>query len=310
MTVDFLANIPSPPQAVWQLGPLPLRAYALCIIAGIIVALYVTQARYVRAGGDSNVVWDAAIVAIPAGVIGGRIYHVITDHHKYFCADCDPVDALRITNGGLGIWGAIALGTIAVAVMFKIRGIRLAPFADAAAPAIVLAQAIGRLGNWFNQELYGRPTDVPWALEIYRRVDEQGNYAPVTGTSTGEVLTTVHPTFLYELLWNVAVCLFLLWAHKRFRLGGGQVFALYVAGYTAGRFWIELMRDDEATLLFDAVRVNVVVSVVAFALALLAFVVLGKRYRRQVQEDRVDADKPAADESSVNEAATASSEAD
>lgn len=293
MVTDFLANIPSPPQGVWQLGPLPLRAYALCIIAGIIVALYITQARYVRVGGDSNVVWDAAILAIPAGVIGGRAYHVITDHHKYFCADCDPVDALRITNGGLGIWGAIALGTIAVAVMFKIRGIRLAPFADAAAPAIVLAQGIGRLGNWFNQELYGRATDVPWALEIYQRVDENGNYAPVAGTSTGEVIATVHPTFLYELLWNVAIFVFLLWAHKRFRLGGGQVFALYVAGYTAGRFWIELMRSDEATLLFDAVRVNAVVSVVAFVLAIVALDVLGKRFRRQVQEGMVDPAVPA-----------------
>lgn len=293
MVTDFLANIPSPPQGVWQLGPLPLRAYALCIIAGIIVALYITQARYVRVGGDSNVVWDAAILAIPAGVIGGRAYHVITDYHKYFCADCDPVDALRITNGGLGIWGAIALGTIAVAVMFKIRGIRLAPFADAAAPAIVLAQGIGRLGNWFNQELYGRATDVPWALEIYQRVDENGNYAPVAGTSTGEVIATVHPTFLYELLWNVAIFVFLLWAHKRFRLGGGQVFALYVAGYTAGRFWIELMRSDEATLLFDAVRVNAVVSVVACVLAIVALDVLGKRFRRQVQEGMVDPAAPA-----------------
>ncbi|ERS39943.1 MULTISPECIES: prolipoprotein diacylglyceryl transferase [Corynebacterium] len=293
MVTDFLANIPSPPQGVWQLGPLPLRAYALCIIAGIIVALYITQARYVRVGGDSNVVWDAAILAIPAGVIGGRVYHVITDHHKYFCADCDPVDALRITNGGLGIWGAIALGTIAVAVMFKIRGIRLAPFADAAAPAIVLAQGIGRLGNWFNQELYGRATDVPWALEIYQRVDENGNYAPVAGTSTGEVIATVHPTFLYELLWNVAIFVFLLWVHKRFRLGGGQVFALYVVGYTAGRFWIELMRSDEATLLFDVVRVNAVVSVVACVLAIVALDVLGKRFRRQVQEGLVDPAAPA-----------------
>ena len=163
MVTDFLANIPSPPQGVWQLGPLPLRAYALCIIAGIIVALYITQARYVRVGGDSNVVWDAAILAIPAGVIGGRAYHVITDHHKYFCADCDPVDALRITNGGLGIWGAVALGTVAVAAMFKIRGIRLAPFADAAAPAIVLAQGIGRLGTsaWMKTAIMPRLLEHP-----------------------------------------------------------------------------------------------------------------------------------------------------
>lgn len=255
---------------MWQLGPIPLRAYALCIIAGILVAMWMTHRRYVARGGNPDVVWDAAIVIIPAGIIGGRLYHVITDHEKYFCADCNPVDALKVTNGGLGIWGAVALGVFAIWVMFKVKKVPMAPFADAVAPGLILAQAIGRLGNWFNQELYGRPTDVPWALDVFYRVNEAGEYAPVSGHSTGEVMTSVHPTFLYELVWNVLVCLFLLWAQKAWKLGHGRLFALYVAGYTLGRFFVENMRADEATLVFG-LRINVIVSVVLFVVALIVF---------------------------------------
>ncbi len=272
--------IPSPPQGVWQLGPIPVRAYALCIIAGIVAALLLTKKRYQDRGGDGEVVYDAALVAVPSGIIGGRVYHVITDHDKYFCETCSPIDAVKITNGGLGIWGAIALGTIAVAVYFRMKKIPLAPFADAVAPGIILAQAIGRLGNWFNQELYGYPTDVPWALEIYERVDANGMLAPVTGRSTGEVLATVHPTFLYELLWNLIIFALLLWADKRFSLRGGQVFALYVAGYTAGRFVIELMRSDAATHIFG-LRVNTVVSAVVFLAAVLIFIMMRAQQRHR-----------------------------
>ena len=279
-----LANIPSPPQGVWHVGPIPIRAYALCIVAGILVAMWMTLRRYRAMGGNPDTVWDAAIVVIPAGIIGGRLYHVITDYDKYFCAECNPVDALKITNGGLGIWGAVALGAVALWVMFKVKGIPLGPFADAVAPGLVLAQGIGRLGNWFNQELYGAETDVPWALDIYYRVDEAGRVAPVSGTSTGEVIASVHPTFLYELLWNVAVCLFLLWAHRAWKLGHGRVFALYVMGYTFGRFFIEQMRTDEATLIFD-VRVNVLVSVVVFVAACIVFFRLP---RGQESADEVD----------------------
>ena len=229
-----------------------------------------TLRRYTARGGNPDVVWDAALVVIPAGIIGGRLYHVITDNDKYFCSTCDPLDALKITNGGLGIWGAVALGAVAVWLMFKVKGTPVGPFADAVAPGLILAQAIGRLGNWFNQELYGRETTVPWALDIYYRVNESGEYAPISGRSTGEVITSVHPTFLYELLWNVAVCVFLLWAHKAFKLGHGRVFALYVAGYTAGRFVVENMRADDATLIFG-LRVNVIVSVVCFVVALIVY---------------------------------------
>lgn len=266
----ILANIPSPSQGVWHLGPIPIRAYALCIIVGILVAARMTLKRYTARGGNPDTVWDALILIIPAGIVGGRAYHVLTDHEKYFCDSCNATDVVKVTNGGLGIWGAVALGTFAVWALFKWKKVPMGPFADAVAPGLVLAQAIGRLGNWFNQELYGRETTVPWALDIYYRVDEAGRYAPVSGASTGEVMASVHPTFLYELLWNVAVCLFLLWAQRAWKLGHGRLFALYVAGYTAGRFVVENLRSDEATMVFG-LRINVIVSVVVFVCALVVF---------------------------------------
>lgn len=270
MQTTILANIPSPPQGVWELGPIPIRAYALCIVTGILVALWLTLRRYRAKGGDADVVWDAAIVAVPAGIIGGRLYHVITDYDKYFGPGKNPWEAFNIAGGGLGIWGAVALGGVAVWILFRFKKLPLGPFADAVAPGIILAQAIGRLGNWFNQELYGRPTDVPWALDIFYRVDEAGNFAPISGRSTGEIIASVHPTFLYELVWNLLVFFFLLWAERKWRLGHGRVFALYVAGYTLGRFWIELMRDDTANMILG-LRVNTWVSAIAFIVALIIF---------------------------------------
>ena len=276
MTTQILAAIPSPPQGVWYLGPVAIRAYALCIVAGILVALWWGRKRYTARGGDPEVVYDAGIVAVVAGIIGGRAYHVITDNQKYFCDTCDPVDALKITNGGLGIWGAVTLGTLCVWLYLRWKKVPFGPFADALAPAVVLAQAIGRLGNWFNQELYGAETTVPWGLKIFYRVDESGAFAPVTGRSTGEVIAIVHPTFLYELLWNVVVCLLLVWADKRFRLSGGRVFALYVALYSFGRFFIENMRTDEATMI-GSFRVNELVAMGACVIAVVVFVWLGRK---------------------------------
>jgi len=279
----ILANIPSPPQGVWYLGGIPLRAYAICIMIGILLALWVTHRRYAARGGDTDMVWDAAIVAIPAGIIGGRLYHVITDSDKYFCDTCNPVSALNITAGGLGIWGAVALGAVGVALLFRWKKVPLAPFADAVAPAVILGQAVGRLGNWFNQEIYGRPTDLPWALDIYYRVDANGEFAPLTGTSTGEVITSVHPTFLYELLWNLLIFGLLILIDRRFRIAPGALFALYVAGYTLGRFWIELMRDDSATMILGQ-RVNTWVSAVVFLVAIAVFAWLQRRQRAVARE--------------------------
>ncbi|QDZ42883.1 prolipoprotein diacylglyceryl transferase [Corynebacterium sp. sy039] len=275
MNVTQLAFIPSPPQGVWHIGPVPIRAYALCIITGIIIALWVGTRRYSARGGNKDVVFDAAIIVIPAGILGGRIYHVLTDHDKYFCDSCNPVEVFAITNGGLGIWGAVMLGTAAVWLYLRHKKIPFAPFADAIAPGVIIAQAVGRLGNWFNQELYGAPTSVPWGLELYYRVDNNGNLAPLTGHSTGEVMSVVHPTFLYELLWNVLIFLVLLWADKRFTLGHGRVFVLYVAGYTFGRFFVENMRTDDAMLIMG-MRINAWMSIIVFILACIAFFVMKK----------------------------------
>lgn len=283
MTVDLLANIPSPPQGVWQLGPIPLRGYALSILAGIVIAVLWAKRRYADRGGNPEIVLDVAIAAIPAGIIGGRIYHVLTDWPKYFGEGGNPWQAFNIAAGGLGIWGAVALGTLAGLAVLKYRKVPVAPMLDAVAPTIILAQGIGRLGNWFNQELHGGPTTLPWGLEIYERVDEAGNLAPVSGVSTGEVLAVVHPTFLYELVWNVAICVLLVWLDRRFRLGGGLVFALYVAGYTLGRFFIELIRTDAATEVFGGLRINTVTSAVVFLVA-CGFVFMLRHKRREAPE--------------------------
>ncbi|MFC5138648.1 prolipoprotein diacylglyceryl transferase [Actinomycetospora rhizophila] len=290
--------LPSPPRGVWELGPIPLRAYALCIIAGIVVAILWTERRFVARGGEPGTVTDIAVFAVPFGLIGGRLYHVATDWPTYFGPGGNPVAALYIWQGGLGIWGAIALGGVGAWIGCRRRGIPLTAFADAAAPGIVAAQAIGRLGNWFNQELYGGPTTLPWGLEIYRRVD------PATGVPdnlTGVVVdptpvAVVHPTFLYELLWNLAVAALVVWADRRFRLSHGRAFALYVAGYTAGRFVIELMRTDPATRVFGDVRINVVVSAVVFVGAVVYMIVFRGRPREVFGRAAQEAEAGSGDE--------------
>ncbi|MCW2578959.1 MAG: prolipoprotein diacylglyceryl transferase, partial [Blastococcus sp.] len=213
MTV--LATLPSPTQGVWELGPLPVRAYALCIVAGIIAAVVLTERRWVARGGAPGDVLDIAVWAVPFGIIGGRIYHVVSSPRAYFGEGGDPLRAFAIWEGGLGIWGAIALGGVGAWIACRRRGIPLPAFADAVAPGLLVAQAIGRLGNWFNNELYGRASDLPWALRIY----EWNAGRAVTGAD-GEplVLGTFHPTFLYELLWNLAAAAFVIWADRRFRL--------------------------------------------------------------------------------------------
>lgn len=270
----FLASIPSPDRGVWHVGPLPIRAYALCIIVGIVVAVWWGERRFIARGGAPGKIMDIAVFAVPFGLVGGRLYHVLTDWSKYFGDGGHPVDVLKIWQGGLGIWGAISLGAVGAWIGARRSGVPLTAVADAAAPGIVVAQAIGRLGNWFNQELYGGPTSLPWGLEIFRRVD------PVTGEQDtlagvadgGPPIAVVHPTFLYELLWNVGVAVLVVWADRRWRLGRGRAFALYVAGYTAGRFWIELLRTDPATMVFG-VRINVITSVVVF-LGAVAYLLL------------------------------------
>lgn len=268
--------IPSPPQGEWTLfGFLPIRAYALCIMAGIIAGVLLGRARWKARGGNPETVEAVAIAAVPLGIIGARIYHVVSDYQLYFGPGKNPWDAFAIWNGGLGIWGAIPLGGLGVWLVCRRRGVRFWALADALAPGIILAQGVGRLGNWFNQELFGRPTELPWALAI----------DPAHRPPGYEQFASFHPTFLYELLWNVGVCLVLLWADRRFRLGRGKVFALYVVLYTAGRFWIEALRIDQVNHIGEF-RLNNYTSFLVFAGALIWLIWLWRN--RPGREDVVD----------------------
>jgi prolipoprotein diacylglyceryl transferase len=258
MTTTVLAYFPSPSQGVWHLGPIPIRAYALFIIAGIIAALVIGDRRWEARGGERGVIYDIALWAVPFGLIGGRLYHLATDWRTYFGeGGAGPIAALRIWDGGLGIWGAVALGGVGAWIACRRRDIPLPAFGDAIAPGIVLAQAIGRLGNYFNQELYGHETTMPWGLEIFYRRDPAGfvDVHSLDGVSTGQLAMVVQPTFLYELLWNLLIFVVLIIIDRRFTIGHGRLFAAYVAGYCIGRFWIELLRDDTATHI-AGIRIN------------------------------------------------------
>jgi prolipoprotein diacylglyceryl transferase len=257
---------PSPPQGVWHVGPLPIRAYALFIIAGIVAALILGDRRWEARGGQRGVIYDIALWTVPFGLVGGRLYHLATDWRTYWGPGGAGLGAaLRIWDGGLGIWGAVALGGVGAWIGCRRRGIPLPAFADAIAPGVILAQAIGRLGNYFNQELYGRETTLPWGLEIFYRKDPSGYIDPhsLDGVSTGQVALVVQPTFLYELLWNLLVFAVLIYADRRFTLGHGRLFGLYVAGYCVGRFCVELLRDDTATHI-AGIRINSFTSTFVF----------------------------------------------
>ena len=255
-------SIPSPSTGVIYLGPLPLRAYSLFIILGIFVAIWLGNKRWIAKGGKPGQVSDVAIFAVPFGIIGGRIYHVATDWEKYFGSGQNWIDALKIWNGGLGIWGAILFGGVGAWIGCKYYKIYLPPFADAIAPGIIFAQAIGRLGNYFNQELFGKPTDLAWGLEIAEKFRPQGF----------ESFSTFHPTFLYEILWNVLVGFGLIYLDRKYKIGHGRLFALYVSLYSLGRLFIENLRIDEARLILGF-RFNVFTSLVVIVGGLIYFVI-------------------------------------
>ncbi|WNG95252.1 prolipoprotein diacylglyceryl transferase [Mycobacterium sp. ITM-2016-00318] len=277
MTTTILASFPSPSQGVWHLGTIPIRAYAMFILLGVIAALFIGNKRWVDRGGERGVIFDIALWAIIFGLIGGRLYHVLTDWSTYFgSGGAGLVAAFKIQEGGLGIWGAVALGGVGAWIGCRRKGIPLPAFGDAIAPGIVLAQAIGRIGNYFNQELYGRTTSLPWGLEIYERRDSNGALDTLNGVSTGQLIEVVHPAFLYELLWNLVVFVLLLGVDRRFRIGHGRLFALYVAAYCFGRFWVELMRSDMAWTPVEGIRINSFVSVFVFIGAVVYIMVAPK----------------------------------
>ncbi len=260
----MLASIPSP--ASDHLGP--FRAYGVLVALGVLVAVEIGERRWRARGGRPGAIHDVALPIIVAGVVGARLYHVATDYQRF---EDDPWRAIQIWKGGLSIWGAVACGAVAAVLVSRRRGLDPLVVLDCLAPGVLVAQAIGRWGNWFNQELFGRPTTLPWALEI-DRAHRPDRYLDVA---------TFHPTFLYESLWCLAVAAVLLVVERRWHPRPGRVFALYVALYTFGRFWFENLRVDPAHRL-GPLRINAWVSLLVFAGAVVSFVWLGRREREAV----------------------------
>lgn len=237
MALAFLASLPSPGSGSLDIGPLELRAYGLMIALGVIAAVWLWGKRLVLAEvGTSDDASAVAMWAVPAGIIGARLYHVATEWDRFSDA---PLDIVKIWEGGLGIPGGMFLGILVGALVIRRRGLPLSMTMWAVAPALPLAQAIGRWGNWFNQELFGRPTDLPWGLEVDADKVASAGYPPGT---------LFHPTFLYESLWNLALVgvLILIGRSLMTRPNPGRLLAVYVLGYGIGRFWIEGLRIDPA----------------------------------------------------------------
>lgn len=264
------AFIPSPSQGVWHIAGLPIRAYALCILAGIFAGYWLGRHRWVARGGSPTVLADIMFWAIPFGLVGARIYHVITDAELYFGEGKHPIDALKIWHGGLGIWGAVGFGALGAWIACRRAKVPFLAVADAMAPGIALAQVFGRFGNYFNQELFGKPTTRPWGLEIApeHRPDGYADFA------------TFHPTFLYEAIWNLGVMALVILVGRRVKLGHGRAFALYVAGYTLGRAWIENLRIDTVNH-FLGLRLNVWTAIILFVLAVAYFIISARKHPGQ-----------------------------
>jgi prolipoprotein diacylglyceryl transferase len=274
------ASIPSPDWSGFDIplpwGSLRIHAYALCILAGIVVGLWLTSVRWARRGAPEGSVWDIAVWAIPFGIIGGRLYHVFSSPDAYFGPGFDGTGDLslipQIQRGGLGIWGAVVLGAFGAWIGCRRAGVKLTAFLDAAAPGLLLAQALGRWGTYFNQALFGGPTTLPWGLQV----DADNANFPAGYPAD----TLFHPTFLYESLWNIAGVLILLALDRRFHFRRGRLFWLYAMYYTLGRVWIEAMRIDDAeqiSLFGITTRLNVWTSISVFVAALAVFIWLGRR---------------------------------
>jgi prolipoprotein diacylglyceryl transferase len=291
------ASIPSPDWSGFDIplpwGSLRIHAYALCILAGIVVGLWLTSVRWNKRGTPEGSLWDIAIWAIPFGIIGGRLYHVFSSPDAYFGPGFDGTGDLslipQIQRGGLGIWGAVLLGAVGAWIGCRRAGVKLTAFLDAAAPGLLLAQAVGRWGNYFNQELFGGPTTLPWGLQI----DANNPNFPAGMPAD----TLFHPTFLYESLWNIAGVLILLALDRKFNFRRGRLFWLYAMYYTLGRVWIEAMRIDAAeqiSLFGITTRLNVWTSIVVFLAALIVFVALGLRKRDEPDTAYLPGHVPAA----------------
>ncbi|MGO1434698.1 MAG: prolipoprotein diacylglyceryl transferase [Canibacter sp.] len=263
------ASIPSPDLQFWQLGPIRIYLYALCIIAGIVIAAIVAANRLGKRGGEKGAVIDFAVWAVVLGIVCARFYHVVTHWGDYVGPGKDFTEIFAVWNGGIAIFGALIGGGLGVLIASRLNGVRFWSFADALVPGLLLAQAFGRLGNYFNHELFGGPTTLPWGLEI-----ESTNAAFPIGLPEG---TLMHPTFLYEIVWNVLGVIILLTIEKRFQPRWGKFFGMYLIWYGIGRFWIEGMRLDPSFILLG-LRTNQLAALAAIIIGIVIIVVQTKRH--------------------------------
>lgn len=270
-----LAYIPSPTISQFSIGPVTIHIYALCILMGIVLAVWITTARWKKLGGNFDQVLDITLVSVPAGIIGARLYHIITTPERFFGPDGDWAEMFRIWNGGLGIWGGVLFGALAAWAWYRHKHYPMALLADAIAPGLLVAQAVGRLGNWFNQELYGAPTTLPWGLKLNMEGTAIGHSEQCYDGATCPSGTLFHPTFLYEMIWNLigAAIIVYIGSKAMKKLKAGSLFAVYIMWYTLGRTWIESLRIDYAHE-FLGVRINVWVSMAVFVLGAVSFIVV------------------------------------
>ena len=255
----LVASIPSPHHGTISIGRLTIHLYGLTLLVAIAACIWISGRRWVARGGDWDLIYRCALWGVAAGIVGARLYHLATSWNEV--PDPKWKGAFEIWHGGLGVWGGVAAGVVVGSVVARRAGANVLLLMDCVAPGLLVAQAIGRLGNWWNQELYGKPTDLPWGLEI----DSSHRVPPYFDPAT-----TFHPTFLYELLWNLFVAALIIWIGRRFTIRAPGLFALYVTFYCFGRFWIELLRIDTAHHI-AGLRINDWVSATGVLLGLVWF---------------------------------------
>lgn len=259
----FFSSIPSPDISFFEVGPVRIHFYALFILLGIALAILIGSRRFKQRGGEAGMILDIALWAVPFGIVGGRIFHVLTHWDFYFHPGADISKVFAIWEGGLAIFGALILGSVGAIIGARTAGIKFLAFADAIAPGVLVAQAIGRIGNYFNSELFGQPTTLPWGLEI-----STSNDAYPQGLPAGVLF---HPTFLYELIWNLIGFAVLIWLDRKFKLRWGQMFAAYLITYSIGRAFIESIRIDPSEI-YLGLRTNVWSAIFGIAIGVALFV--------------------------------------
>lgn len=279
-----LAYIPSPGFSKFQIGPVTIRMYAVCILIGVCCAVWILTRRWKRAGGTFDQVLDLTLVTVPCGLVGARLYHCLSTPAMYFPPTGNPTSILKVWEGGMAIFGGIIGGTLAAFLWCRHKRYPFALLLDCLAPGLLVAQAIGRLGNWFNQELYGKPTTLPWGLKLNEKSDAIGHSEICYQGTACPSGTLFHPTFLYEMIWNLIGAVLIVWIGNIYakRLLAGQLAALYMVWYGCGRSWIEEIRINYSTVILG-LRTNTWTAILVALCGVALFLVL-KRYGKTYDE--------------------------